>query len=164
MKNKHIKAYMEAAEVFAKCSVGERLKVGCVIVKHNNIISTGYNGLPKHIDGPLESKEYMKAGAWLGPEDIEGRWPLRDAVGRYKLITKPEVRHAEKNALMGLTKNNETSVGATMFCTHCCCYYCAVDIVDSCITTFYYKNTYRDDSGIRYLQDNGVEVIHLNQE
>jgi dCMP deaminase len=163
MKDKHIQAYMEAAEAFARCSSAERLKVGCVIVKDNNIVSTGYNGLPEHIDGPLEYKEYMSpdAGAWLDPEDIEEKYPYRDEeynTLRYKLVTFPEVRHAEKNALMHLTKSNESSVGATMFCTHSCCRFCAIDIVDSGIVEFIYRHDYRDNSGIEYLEKNGVKT------
>ena len=131
MKEKHIRAYLECAEAFAKCSVGERLKVGTVIVKNNRIISCGYNALPEHIDGPLE-----------------------DGNGN----TRPEVRHSEKNALMGLVKSNESAVGATLFCTAGMCKLCAVDIVDSGISKVYYKNLYRCSEGIEYLQKNGVEV------
>lgn len=131
MKEKHKLAYMECAEAFAKCSVGVRLQVGSVIVKNNRIISCGYNALPEHIDGSLE--------------DEQGN-------------TKPEVRHSEKNALMGLVKSNESAVGATLFCTHSCCKFCAIDIVDSGITEVYYRHDYRDSSGIEYLKKNGVLV------
>lgn len=131
MKEKHKKAYMECAEAFAKCSVGERLKVGCVIVKNNRIISCGYNALPAHIDGPLEDE---------------------------KGATKPEVRHAEKNALMGLVRSSESAVGATMFITHSCCKFCAIDIVDAGIQQVIYRHEYRDLIGIQYLKDNGVHV------
>jgi dCMP deaminase len=134
MKNKHKLAYMECAEAFAKCSVGFRLKVGSVIVKNNRIISCGYNALPEHISGSLE--------------DEDGK-------------TKPEVRHSEKNALMGLVKSNESAQGASLFCTHACCYFCAVDIVDSGIKEFYYRHPYRCTEGIEYLKKNGVEVYQI---
>lgn len=136
MKHKHIKAYMECAEAFARCSVGERLKVGAVIVKNNRIISCGYNALPAFIDGPLEDENN---------------------------VTKQEVRHAEKNALMGLTKSNENAVGSVLFVTHSCCKYCAIDIIDSGIKTVYYKEEYRDSSGLDYLRNQGVEVIKLEE-
>lgn len=134
MKTKHKLAYMECAEAFAKCSVGIRLQVGSVIVKNNRIISCGYNALPEHISGSLE--------------DEDGK-------------TKPEVRHSEKNALMGLVKSNESAQGASLFCTHACCYFCAVDIVDSGIKEFYYRHPYRCTEGIGYLQKNGVEVYQI---
>ena len=134
MKHKHKMAYMECAEAFAKCSIGVRLKVGSVIVKNNRIISCGYNALPEHIHGPLE--------------DEDGS-------------TRPEVRHSEKNALMGLVKSSESAEGAILFCTHACCKFCAIDIVDSGITTVYYRNDYRSKDGIDYLEENGVKVRKL---
>ncbi len=134
MKTKHKLAYMECAEAFAKCSVGVRLKVGSVIVKNNRIISCGYNALPEHISGSLE--------------DGDGK-------------TKPEVRHSEKSALMGLVKSNESSQGASLFCTHACCYFCSVDIVDSGIKEFYYRHPYRCTEGVEYLKKNGVEVYQI---
>jgi len=133
MKPKHIKAYMRCAEAFAECSSSTRLLVGAVIVKNNRIISCGYNALPAHINGSLE--------------DSNG-------------CTKPEVRHAEKNALLGLVKSSESSVGATLFCTHAPCKYCAIDIVDSGITCVYYKHSYRSSEGLEYLRNNKVE-LHL---
>lgn len=134
MKIKHKLAYMECAEAFAKCSVGIRLQVGSVIVKNNRIISCGYNALPEHISGSLE--------------DADGK-------------TKPEVRHSEKNALMGLVKSNESTQGASLFCTHACCYFCAIDIVDSGIKEFYYRHPYRCTEGIEYLKKNGVQVYKI---
>ena len=137
MKTKHKKAYMECAEAFARCSVGERLKVGSVIVKGNNIISTGYNGLPAAIDEPLEDENN---------------------------VTRVEVRHSEKNALMGLIRSSENAVGSTMFCTHACCKPCSIDIVDAGITHFIYKNDYRCKDGLQYLIENGVKVEKFEEE
>jgi len=136
MKDKHLKAYMECAEAFAKCSVGERLKVGSVVIKNNRIISCGYNALPSHMDGPLEN--------------ADGK-------------TKAEVRHAEKNALMGLIRSNESAVGASLFVTHGCCKLCAVDIVDAGIKVVYYKHDYRCDEGLEYLIKNGITVVKMNE-
>lgn len=135
MKYKHKKAYMKCAEAFAECSVGERLKVGSVIVKNNRIISCGYNALPEHLNGKLE--------------DENGS-------------TKQEVRHSEKSALMGLIKSNESAVGATLFCTHACCKFCSIDIVDAGITKFVYKHEYRSDEGLKHLIDCGVMIEKID--
>lgn len=131
MKHKHLEAYFKCAEAFAQCSESKRLKVGSVIVKNNRIISCGYNALPEHMHGSLE-----------------------DEFGR----TKPQVRHSEMNALLGLIKSNESASGASLICTHACCEICAVDIVDAGIAEFYYKNEYRCDNGVKYLKDNNVMV------
>jgi deoxycytidylate deaminase len=39
--------------------------------------------------------------------------------------------------------------------------FCAIDIVDSGIKRFFYKEEYRDVAGVQYLQANGVEVHKL---
>lgn len=134
MKEKHKLAYMECAEAFAKCSNATRLKVGSVIVKDNRIISCGYNGHAQHINDPCE---------------------LPDG------STDPRLRHSERNALMGLVRSNQSAVGASLFCTHSCCVFCAIDIVDSGISSVYYRYQYRDDSGLKYLLNNGVLVEQI---
>lgn len=131
MKVKHINMYMKMAEVMAEQSKDERLQVGCVIVKDNNIISTGYNGHTKHIDDPNQL--------------VDG-------------TTDPRVRHAEKNALMKLIRSNENAIGSTMFVTHACCYFCAIDIVDAGISKVYFRDEYRCGKGLEHLKKYGVEV------
>lgn len=134
MKLKHKLAYMKCAEAFAECSNATRLKVGSVIVKDNRIISCGYNAMPAHISKPCE---------------------LPDG------STDPRVRHSEANALMGLVRSNQSAVGAVLFCTHSCCKFCAIDIVDAGISSVYYRHQYRDSSGVEYLKANGVEVKQI---
>lgn len=135
IKSKHIKMYMRMAKELAKESKDEKLKVGTIIVgKNNNIISSGYNGHTAHIDDPNQ----MPNG-----------------------ITDPRVRHSEKNALMALTKCNESSIGATMVTTHACCLMCAIDIVDSGVVNFIYESDYRCNKGIEHLLNNNVSVNKL---
>ena len=134
MKNKHKLAYMKCAEAFAECSNATRLKVGSVIVKDNRIISCGYNAHAEHINDPCEIPDGS---------------------------TDPRVRHSEKNALMGLVRSNQSAVDAVLFCTHACCRYCAIDIVDAGIKKVYYRHEYRDNSGVEYLKNNGVQVERI---
>lgn len=77
------------------------------------------------------------------------------------LVTRPEVRHSERNCLKGLEKSNETSVGSLMFTTHACCLQCAVDIVDSGVQKVYYRHQYRSTEGLEYLVANGVQVEQI---
>lgn len=136
MKNKHILMYIKMADAAAECSPANRLKVGAVIVKDNNCISIGYNAHAMHINDPCE----------LPDGTTDGR-----------------VRHAEKNALMGLVRSNQSAIGAELFCNYSCCQMCAIDIVDAGITKFYYRNAYRDQKGIEYLQQHGVHVEQLKE-
>lgn len=135
MKEKHILAHMETAEVWAKCSPAERLQVGAVLVKNNRSISTGYNALPAHLNGPCEH------------QNEDGT-----------LTTKHEVVHAEENALRGLFNSNETAGGAIIFITHAPCLNCASLIVDAGIVAVYYREVYRCTDGLDYLKKFGVET------
>ena len=148
--------YMRIAEAVAKTSSGVRLKVGAVAVKNNMVIGTGYNALPSGLHGSYEDREY-----WDVLDDSQNiqDFPLLDENRySYRLVTKAEVRHAEANLLLNLAKSTESSEGATIFCTHSCCKFCAMDIVDSGVKEVYYLHNYRDSSGIDYLVKNGVKV------
>jgi dCMP deaminase len=82
--------------------------------------------------------------------------------GRYRLKTKPEVLHAETNAIAKLAKSNESGLGATMFITHAPCLDCAKLIYQSGIGSVLYRNSYRDTSGITFLERSGITVTQLN--
>jgi dCMP deaminase len=163
MKDKLKKAYMENAHSFANCSHAVRLKVGAVIVNDNNLVF-GYNGTPSGWDNACENIEYMDpdAGAWLDPETIDEKWPYQDDNGRrYKLVTKPEVLHAESNAIAKLAKSPISGQGAVMFCTHSPCIECAKLIHQAGISEVYYQELYRNTAGIEFLQKANIKIEKL---
>jgi len=49
-------------------------------------------------------------------------------------------------------------MGATMFITHAPCLDCAKLIYQSGISSVLYRNTYRSDDGIQFLQKAGVKI------
>ena len=165
---------MKVADLTSTLSYAKRLKVGAVIVKDDSVISYGYNGMPSGWDNNCETFEYMSrdAGGWLDPEEIYERWPfVEDDIDpdlgyarRYRLKTKDEVLHAESNALMKVSASTESSEGATMFCTHAPCINCAKLIYQSGINSLYYRNTYRDTSGIEFLESSGVSVTKYESQ
>ena len=168
MKQKFIDYYMKVANLTSTLSYAKRLQVGAVIVKGNKILATGYNGMPSGWVNDCEKVEYMgiDAGAWLDPEEIYEQWPFVEddmdpVLGyarRYRLKTKDEVLHAETNAIAKVSASTESSEGATMFCTHAPCINCAKLIYQSGINNLYYRDTYRDTSGIKFLESSGVNV------
>ena len=155
---------MRAAHIYAELSTARRLKVGALVVKDDRIISIGYNGMPKGWDNNCESVEYMDsdAGGWLDPEEIEKQWPEADSTGRYRLKTKPEVLHAETNAIAKLARSSESGLDATLFVTHSPCLDCAKIIYQSGIKYVYYATDYRDDRGIIFLRNSGIQVEKLD--
>ena len=168
MKDKFRDAYMKVAETFAALSSARRLHVGAIVVKDDRIISIGYNGMPSGWDNDCEDKEYMSvdAGGWLDLDEIEERWPNKEQMlpkednrwRRYALKTKPEVLHAETNAIAKLAKSTESGMGATLFITHAPCLDCAKLIYQSGINSVLYRNSYRSDDGIKFLQKASVWV------
>lgn len=168
MKEKFIDYYMSIAELTSKLSYAKRLQVGAVIVRDNKVLGTGYNGMPAGWDNNCEEIEWMgDAGGWLSPEEIEEGWPYEGTYldtngnemhGRYRLKTKPEVLHAESNALAKVARSTETSEDAVLFCTHAPCIDCAKLIYQSGIKSVYYRDHYRNDDGLDFLKQGGINV------
>jgi dCMP deaminase len=168
MKDKFINLYMDWATRTAQLSHAKRLQVGAVIVKDDSVISYGYNGMPAGWDNNCEDQVWDKgAGGWLDPEEFDAKYPYegwhegaqRDV--RYGLKTKPEVLHAESNAIAKLAKSSNSGSGADLFVTHMPCLDCAKLIFQSGISRVWYGENYRDDAGIKFLKLSGVEVTQV---
>jgi dCMP deaminase len=168
MKEKFVKLYMDWAQRAAELSHARRRQVGAVIVKDDSVISYGYNGMPAGWDNNCENKEFMSgdAGGWLDPEEIYERWPFEERsdeddalIGRYRLVTKPEVLHAESNAIAKLARSSQSGRDADIFITTAPCLDCAKLIYQSGISSVYYRDSYRNMDGVEFLKKSGVEVI-----
>ena len=135
---------MDWAKRCSQLSHAQRLKVGAVIVKDDTVISYGYNGMPAGWDNNCED---------------ELKWPT----GEVRLLkTKPEVLHAESNAIAKLAKSSNSGLGADLFVTHSPCMECAKLIYQSGIRRVFYAEDYRDDSGLQFLRRSGVQVDQLD--
>lgn len=141
MKDKFVNLYIDWAYRVADLSHARRLKVGAVIVKDNHV-TFGYNGMPSGWDNDCENVIGYHHG---------------DPV--YK--TKPEVLHAESNAIAKLAKSNESADGADLFVTHSPCIECAKLIHQSGIRRVYYGANYRDDAGVKFLKQSGIAVTKV---
>lgn len=164
MKEKFIQLYADIAKRVSALSYAVRLKVGAIIVKDDRIISIGYNGMPSGWDNGCEYTEFMPindTSAKLQDYPLLGNFWISgySVERRYRLKTRPEVLHAERNALDKLAKGSEGGNGATMFITHAPCLECAKSIYSAGIRRVYFGTHYRDDAGIKFLEKSGVEVI-----
>jgi dCMP deaminase len=81
-----------------------------------------------------------------------------------KLKSKPEVLHAETNAIAKLAKSTESGANATMFITHSPCLDCAKLIFQSGITSVFYRESYRSEDGIQFLTKSGVTVTQTKKD
>ena len=158
MKQKLLNAYMKTAETFSECSTAKRLHVGAIVVKDDRIISIGYNGMPSGWDNDCENTVFVLDEEVIGTDMLSLGYTQTDNGNWIKLKTKPEVLHAETNAIAKLAKSNESGLGATMFITHTPCLDCAKLVYQSGINTVYYRNSYRNEDGIHFLQKAGVKI------
>ena len=140
MKQKFVNFFMTVAESTANLSHARRLKVGAVIVKDQNIISFGYNGMPAGMDNNCEYADYYEDGDFV-------------------IKTKPEVIHAEANAICKLARQGNSGQDSTMFLTHAPCVECAKMIVQAGIKSVYWKNSYRDTKGLDLLHKAGIDTF-----
>jgi dCMP deaminase len=145
MKPKYQTAHMRVAHIYAELSTARRLKVGALIVKDDRIVSIGYNGMPSGWDNDCEYKHY----SLVNPNDFE-------------LKSKPEVLHAETNAIAKLARSTESGLDADLFVTHSPCLDCAKLIYQSGIRRVYYASAYRDATGIDFLKASGVTVEKID--
>ena len=143
--------FLEMAYVFANLSKAKRRKVGCIIVKDGQVISNGFNGTPSGFNNRCEVKlsSYDERDTYYEKEE----WIYNLLDKKYtRLKTKPEVLHAESNALMKIARSTNSSIGSTMYLTCSPCFECAKLIIQSGIARLVYKEDYRKEDGIDLLR------------
>jgi dCMP deaminase len=116
-------------------SPSKRLKVGCILVKDNHLISAGYNGF---LPG-------------LPHESI-----MRD---NHEINTV----HAEQNAISDAAKRGIPVLGASAYITHFPCINCCKILLASGIKEVYYLDDYRnDDVVMKLFEESGVKLKKIN--
>ena len=133
-QKKYDEAYLKIAREWGKLSYCKRRQVGAIIVKNNMIISDGYNGSPTGFNNKCED------------ENGETYW---------------YVLHAEANAILKTAKSNHNCSNATLYLTLSPCRECSKLVHQAGIKRVVYQNAYKDDSGIKFLERAGVEIVHL---
>ena len=135
-KEKYDKAYLRIAKEWGNLSYCHRKKVGAIIVKNKMIISDGYNGTPSGFENCCEDEEN---------------------------ITKWYVLHAEANAILKVARSTQSCEEATLYITLSPCKECSKLIHQSGIKRVVYQEGYKDESGIQFLKEAGVEVVQISE-
>ncbi len=140
MKNKkqhrYDRAYLRIAREWGTLSHCKRKQVGALIVKDRMIISDGYNGTPTGFENYCE--------------DEEG-------------YTKWYVLHAEANAILKVASSTHSCQGATLYITLSPCKECSKLIHQAGITRLVYKDGYKDNSGLEFLEKAGIEINQISE-
>lgn len=136
-------AYMQMAEIWAKRSKANRMQVGALLVKDNQIISDGFNGMPSGWD-----------------DDVCEVWD--ESVDPPVLCTKTELLHAESNVFSKISKNGgKGAEGATLYVTLSPCPECAKLIGQNKVARVVYRTPYRLTAGLKTLERFKIPVTHL---
>ena len=129
--------FMTLAVLISKRSSCERLKVGCVIVNNNRVITTGYNGFVKNC--PHVSK-------------------IRD---NHEQMTV----HAEQNAICDAALRGVSIESCTAYITHYPCINCFKSLISSGIKNIIYLDNYKNDELVTLLaqqSDTNITQFNLN--
>ena len=134
-QKKYDKAYMKMAHTWGELSHCKRKKVGALIVKDRMIISDGYNGTPSGFENECEDENHY---------------------------TKWYVLHAEANAILKVAASTQSCEGATLYITLSPCKECSKLIHQAGIKRVVYSLTYKDRSGLDFLEKAGVNLIQVD--
>ncbi len=126
--------YLKMAREWSNLSHCKRKKVGALIVKDKMIISDGYNGTPSGFDNCCED------------ENGETKW---------------HVLHAEANAILKVASSTQSCKNATLYITMSPCKDCSKLIHQAGFKRLVYCEAYKDTSGLDFLKQTNIELIHL---
>ena len=114
-----------------------RLHVGCVIVKDNRILSTGYNGfLPNAPHKSIVINDHEQATV-----------------------------HAEQNSITDAAKRGINVDGGTAYVTHYACCHCAKILAAAGIKQIYYYHDYKNNPIVHQLLSSiGIKLVKLKRQ
>lgn len=138
--------FIQMAYLAAQRSTCLRRQVGAVLVRDNQVLSTGYNGSPKNIThcsetGCLRETQNVPAGE------------------KHELCRGV---HAEQNAIIQCAINGTSTRNAVLYCTNQPCSICAKMIINAEIKTVYIAESYPDKLAESLFTEAGVELIHYD--
>jgi dCMP deaminase len=128
--------YMDVANRIGQLSYSKRSQVGALLVRDDNILSFGYNGTPRGFENCCEDDSN---------------------------VTKPEVLHAESNAIAKVARTTSNSEGSTLYTTLSPCFDCAKMIHQAGVVRVIYQHDYRDMRGIEFLEKCGVTIEKVQE-
>lgn len=130
-----IQYFSEFSKLTAKRSPCHRLQVGCILVKDNRVIATGYNGfLP---GAPHESI----------------------VVDNHEQATV----HAEQNCIADCAKRGVNTFGSHAYITHYPCINCYKILVASGVEKIFYLEDYKNNPVVEQINKNlNIPIIKIN--
>ena len=140
--------FMKIANDAATRTTCLRRGVGCVIVKDNRILATGYNGVPSGL------RHCSETGC------------LREKLGvpsgqRHEICRG---LHAEQNAIIQAAKYGIDICGSKIYVNTQPCVVCAKMIINAGIEEIIYQNPYDDELSRELLEESGIKMRVFDPE
>ena len=132
--------YMATAILHSHLSKAIRAKVGAILVTRQGVTLSGFNGTATGRPNACEEEK------------------LQPFPNKPMQVTKPEVIHAENNAILKAAREGVSCIDATMYVTLAPCIHCSAMMLQTGIKRVVFLTKYRDDSGITLLKESGVLV------
>jgi dCMP deaminase len=127
--------FMQIARTVATRATCPRASVGAVIVRDHRILTTGYNGAPRHVAHCTE------VGCALEHDHCV------------------RTTHAEANAVVQGALHGVSLAGAAIYCTHQPCLSCSKLLISAGIVRIVYQEAYPDTHAQRLLAEAGVALV-----
>jgi dCMP deaminase len=141
--------FMQLAKLASTRSNCMKRRVGAVLVRNNRVISTGYNGTPRHLTNCQDGGCARCNGGTSGGEGLNTCLCL----------------HAEENALLEAGRERVGDRGGILYCDTCPCLTCSVKIVQVGIEEVIYAQGYNmDQQAAAILEEGGVTLRQFNPE
>lgn len=135
--------FMMIAEVVSTRGNCVKRRVGAIVVRDKQILSTGYNGTPKGIANCCDG------GCPRGLAMADSGASLTECIAL----------HAEENAIIQAAVNGVSIKGGTLYCTLCPCQFCARAIINAGIVEVVYQNGYVSDAmTVKLFETAGVKL------
>lgn len=127
--------FMEIARTVATRGTCTRLSVGCVVTRDHRILTTGYNGAPRHVAHCSEV----------------GCLVVNDHCQRST--------HAEANAVVQGALHGVSLQGSTVYCTHQPCNGCSKLLISAGVVRIVFEAAYPDRIAMDLLAEAGVALV-----
>lgn len=137
--------FMQITDLVSTRSTCLRRKVGAILVRDRQILSTGYNGAPAGLAHCLE------VGCLREQENVPSgqRHEMCRAI------------HAEQNAIIQAARHGVSIEGAIVYTTHQPCVICTKMLINASVKKIYYREGYPDELSKQMLVQAGVELIEV---
>jgi len=174
---------MAMAHLVSERSTCLSRKVGAVMVKNKQVLSTGYNGAPKGLSHCEELGGCMRRGDIHPPylDIFLEEYKKNEDVDKDKMMEEIDffpnkgegvksgrrhelcrAVHAEQNAIIQAAVSGASIKGSTLYCTTYPCVVCGKMLINAEIKEIVYGGDYKDSLSENMLKQSDIEVTKFD--